>query len=95
MGEFYSLMHSNDPLVFSHKSAAKQLCVPVVHSSTSENKGNNDQALDIFIHDSGMQLNQISKSRPKLNRGKEKADILMRGKINEDEDVIVYFQQIH
>jgi len=39
-----------------------------------------------------MHLNQISKSRPKLNRGKEKADILMRGKINEDEDVIVYFQ---
>lgn len=47
-GEFYSLMQLNDPLVFLHKSSAMQLCVPVVHSSTSENGENNNQAPSQF-----------------------------------------------
>lgn len=36
-GEFYSLRHLNDPIVFSHKLSSVQLCVAVVHSSTSNN----------------------------------------------------------
>lgn len=38
--EFYSLRHLNDPIVFSHKSSSVQLCVAVVHSSTSNNGDN-------------------------------------------------------
>ena len=49
-GEFYSLMQSNDPLVLLHKSSVIQLCVPIVHSSTSENEVNNEHAVKILVH---------------------------------------------
>ena len=43
LDEFYSRRHSNDPIVFSHRSVWMQLCVAAVHSSTSESGDNNKQ----------------------------------------------------
>lgn len=50
--ESYSQMQLNDPLVLLHEASSVQLCVPVVHSSTSENqKKNNNHTPSILYWD--------------------------------------------
>lgn len=61
IGEFYSLRHLNDPTVFSHKSFSMQLCVPLVHSSTSENGDKSQRLL----------LDKSASGHLKLNRAKK------------------------